>query len=179
MENNEDGEIPKLNELLTTEPIKNSNNISKITDKIYLGDEEGAKDLEFFKNEQIHHVLSIIPTPPTFPEDMNIELKNLDMDQCPTINIIFYIKECAQFIDKADKIYIHCECGVNRSPAILIGYLMWKTHSSYDDVFEFVKKRRDCIELNNLFIIQLNKFQKLLKNNDYNLNNIEIKKKSK
>ena len=56
---------------------------------------------------------------------------------------------------------------------------MWKTHSSYDDVFEFVKKRRDCIELNNLFIIQLNKFQKLLKNNDYNLNNIEIKKKSK
>ena len=92
---------------------------------------------------------------------MNIELKNLDMDQCPTINIIFYIKECAQFIDKADKIYIHCECGVNRSPAILIGYLMWKTHSSYDDVFEFVKKRRDCIELNNLFIIQLNKFQKL------------------
>ena len=179
MENNENGEIPKLNELLTTEPIQNSKNISKITDKIYLGDEEGGKDFEFLKSEQIHNVLSIIPNPPKYPEDMNINQKNIDMDEGPTINIIYYIKECVPFIDKADKLYIHCECGVNRSPSIIIGYLMWKTHSSYDEVLEFVKQKRDCIEPNNLFIIQLHKFQNLLKSNDYNLDKIEVKRKSK
>ena len=36
--------------------------------------------------------------------------------------------------------------GINRGPAIIIGYLMWKTHSSYDDAFEYVKKIRECQE---------------------------------
>ena len=174
MENNEEGVIPKLDQLLTTEEIKNSNNISKITDKIYLGDEEGAKDFEFLKTEEIHYVLSIIPNPPKYPDDMNINLMHLDIKESLTININYYIKKSIEFIEKADKIYVHCSCGVNRSAAIIIGYLMWKTHSSYEDVFDYVKKRRDCIEPNNLFIIQLHKFQTLLKNNNYNLEKIEL-----
>jgi protein-tyrosine phosphatase len=68
---------------------------------------------------------------------------------------------------------------MNRSAAIVIGYLMWKTHSSYDDVFDYVKKRRECIELNNLFIMQLHKFQNLLKNNNYNIQKIEVNPKIK
>ena len=179
MKNNGDGAIPKLEQLLTTEEIKKSNNISKITDKIYLGDEEGALDNDFLKTEQIHNVLSIIPNPPTYPEDMNINVMHLNIEESLTININYYIIKCINFIDKADKIYINCSCGVNRSPAIIIGYLMWKTHSSYEDVFNFVKNRRECIELNNLFIMQLNKFQNLLKNNNYNYEKIEVNKKIK
>ena len=179
MENNEENAIPKLEQLLTTEEIKKSNNISKITDKIYLGDEEGAIDYEFLKTEGIHYVLSIIPNPPKYPDDMNINLMHLDIEDCLTININYYIKKSIEFIEKADKIYVHCSCGVNRSPAIIIGYLMWKTHSNYEEVFDYVQKRRDCIELNNLFIIQLHKFQKILKSNGYNLEKIEVNPKIK
>jgi len=177
MENNGEGTIPKLGQLLTKEEIKKSNNISKITDKIYLGDEEGALDYDFLKTEQIHYVLSIIPNPPTYPEDMNIKVMHLDIEESLIININYYIIKCINFIDTADKIYVHCSCGVNRSPAIIIGYLMWKTHSSYDEVFDFVKNRRECIELNNLFIMQLHKFQNLLKNNNYNYEKIVVNPK--
>ena len=179
MENNGEGAIPKLGQLLTTEEIKKSNNISKITDKIYIGDEEGALDYDFLKTEQIHYVLSILPNPPTYPEDMNIKVMHLSIEESLTININYYIIKCINFIDKADKIFVHCSCGVNRSPAIIIGYLMWKTHSSYDEVFDFVKNRRECIELNNLFIMQLHKFQNLLKNNNYNYEKIVVNPKNK
>ncbi len=179
MKNNQDGNIPKLDELLTTEEIKISNNISKITDKIYLGDEEGAKELDFFKTEQIHYVLSIVKTPPIYPQDMNINLLNLNMEEFLPTNIINFIKKSINFIDKADKIYIHCTCGINRSSAILIGYLMWKTHASFDDVYNYVKKRRDCIEPINPFIIQLKKFQNLLIKNNYDYEKIIVNTRTK
>lgn len=179
MENNEDGPIPKLDQLLTTTETNNSNNISKITDNIYLGDEEGASDLDFFKKEQIHYVLSIIPTPPKYPEDMKINVMHLNIEDSLKVNIIYYIKQCITFIDNADKIYVHCSCGVNRSAAIIIGYLMWKTHSSYDEVFDYLKKRRECVEPCNLFVIQLHKFQNLLNSNNYNLERIQVKAKIK
>ena len=179
MENNENGEVPKLEELLTTQETNNPKSISKITDKIYISDEEGASDFDFLKKEQIHHILSIIPNPPKYPEEMNINIMQLDIEESLKVNIISYLKQCIQFIDNADKILIHCSCGVNRSSAIVIGYLMWKTHSSYDNVFEYVKQRRDCIEPSNLFIIQLHKFQNLLVNNNYNLERIQVKPKIK
>ena len=173
MENNGEENIPKLENLLTTEEIKKSNNINKITDKIYLGDEDGAKEFDFLKNEQIHNELSLVPNPPKYPDDMNINLMHLNLEECLNIKILQHIKECIDFIDKSDKIYVHCSCGINRGPAIVIGYLMWKTHSTYDDVFNYVKQRRECIEPDNLIIMQLKKFQNLLKNNNYDLQKIE------
>ena len=177
MENNEDGAVPKLEELLTIKEINKSKNISKITDKIYLGDEEGASDFDFLKKEEIHYILSIIPNPPKYPEEMNINIMHLDIEESLKVNIISYLKQCIQFIDNADKILVHCSCGVNRSSTIVIGYLMWKTHSSYDNVFEYVKQRRECIEPSNLFVIQLHKFQNLLVNNNYNIESIQVKSK--
>lgn len=179
MENNGDLNIPKLDQLLTTEEIHKSNNISKITDKIYLGDEEGATQFDFLKEENIHNIISIVPNPPQYPEDMKMNVMHLNIEDSLAINIIKYIKNSIDFIDKADKIYIHCNCGINRGPAIAIGYLIWKTHTSYNEVFDYVKKRRDCIELNTLFIIQLDKFHNLLEKNNYNLQKVEIKSKAK
>ena len=37
-----------------------SNNISKITDKIYLGGIEGAKEIEYLKQEGITNILTLI-----------------------------------------------------------------------------------------------------------------------
>ena len=179
MKNNEDGNIQKLEKLLTSEEINYSNNISKITDKIYLGDEEGAKELDFFKTEGIHYILSIVKIPPTYPDNMNMKVLHLNMGESLTTNIISFIKQSINFIEKADKIYIHCTCGINRSAAILIGYLMWKTHSSFDDVFNYVKKRRDCIEPINPFIIQLHKFENLLKQNNYDHEKVIVNARTK
>ena len=179
MAKNEKEDIPKLDQLLKIEEVKKSNNISKITDKIYLGDEDGANDFDYLKEEQIHYVLSIIENPPKYPDNMGINLMHLNIEDSLTININYYIIKCIDFIDKADKVYVHCSLGINRSAAIIIGYLMWKTHSNYDDAYDYVKKRRECIEPNNLFVIQLHKFQNLLKNNNYNIQKIEVNPKIK
>ena len=179
MEENSECKIPKLEQLLTREEIKKSENINKITDKVYLGDEEGAKDIEYLKNENIHNIISVVQVPPKFPDDYNINLKHVNLEDCLNINIIKYLKDCVNFIERSDKVYIHCTCGVNRSAAIAIGYLMWKTHSNYNDAFNYVKQKRNCIELNNIFIMQLNKFHTLLKNSNYDLDKIDFNNKKK
>ena len=175
MANKENENIPKLTELLTKEKIANSNNIDKITDKIYLGCEEGAKEYDFLKIEEIHNIISIIPEIINFPEEMNMKCLNITAENCLVTGFFKSLKQCIEFIENSDKIFIHCSCGVDRSPTIIIGYLMWKTHSSYDEVFNYVKEKRNCIEPNNLSVIKLHKLDKLLKQNNYQLEKIDMK----
>ena len=66
MKNKEIGNKSKLNEILTKEEINKSKNINKITDKIYLGVDEGTKEWYFFKTEQIHYILSIVKKIPIY-----------------------------------------------------------------------------------------------------------------
>ena len=80
---------------------------------------------------------------------------NVDIEKCFTINIIYFIK-CINFIENTDKIYslyMH-----NISAMIIIGYLIWKIHTNFDEVFNYVKQRRYCIGPINPFIIQLKNF---------------------
>ena len=53
---------------------------------------------------------------------------------------------------------------------------MWKKHSSYFDTFQFVKKIRNSINPNGGFTQQLKIFDKLLKDNKYDLNQIDFSK---
>mgnify|MGYP003571542148 CR=1 FL=1 len=171
-ENMAQKKIPKLEELNTSESMSNSNNINKITDKIYLGDEEGALDFEFLKSEQIKNVLSIVNNPPTYPKELGIIHKVLQLEDKLSLKIIPYFKECIEFIENSDKILVHCSCGINRSPTFVIAYLIWKTQCDFSKVYNFVKSRRPCIEPNLGFIKQLQKFDNLLKKNNYVINKI-------
>ena len=175
MSDNGNIKTPKLDELITKELLTKSNNINKITDNIYLGDEEGAKEIDFFKAEQIQNVLSITDNPPTYPPELNIIHKIINLDENKSLKIFSYLKECIDFIDNCDKIYIHCSCGISRSPSIVIAYLMWKTHSSFSQAYNYVQKRRNCIEPNIGFLAKLQKFDTILKNNDYNIKKIDFK----
>ena len=165
----------KLEELTPSKEIGMSYHIDKITDKIYLGCEEGAKEYDFLKTEEIHNIISIIPEIINFPEEMNMKCLNFTAENCLVTGFFKSLKQCIEFIENSDKIFIHCSCGVDRSPTIIIGYLMWKTHSSYDEVFNYVKEKRNCIEPNNLSVIKLHKLDKLLKQNNYQLEKIDMK----
>ena len=172
---NDNENIPKLEELITKKELQKSNNISKITDKIYLGDVEGATNYYYFKNEHIHNVISIVNEPPEYPKEMKINHKCFKIEDRYTNNIYKYFKECIEFIENADKVYVHCLFGISRSATIVIAYLMWKTHSNYEIVYDFVKKRRDNIDPNHGFVLQLKKFDLLLKDNNYEISKIDFK----
>ena len=105
---------------------------------------------------------------------VNISLN--DIDDFPKENIIQYFTECIEFIESANKTYVHCMCGISRSSTIVIAYLMWKTHATYNEAQFFVKNRRRYISPNEGFVQQLKIFEKLLKENDYDLNKIDFGK---
>ena len=164
----------ELQKLLTNKDQIPSDFIDKITDKIYLGDIDGASDFDYFSKENINNVLSIINRPPDYSDENKINHKIIDIDDFENVNIIKYFKECIEFIEKANKVFIHCMCGISRSSTIVIAYLMWKTHCSYYDAYFFVKNRRPFIDPNVGFIKQLQIFEDLLKKNDYDLNKIDF-----
>ena len=169
---NENEINPKLEKLLTDKNQLPSYSIDKITDRIYLGGLNGAMDFNYLSKEKITHVLSIVDIKCKYPDNLNITHKIISVEDDKNSNLLHYFKECIEFIDNNGKIFVHCECGVSRSATIVIAYLMWKTHSTFDAAYRFVKKTRPEIDPNNGFRRQLKKFQQLLEENNYDLNKI-------
>ena len=165
---------PNLDKLLTNRNPISTDFIDRITDKIYLGGLEGATDLLFLSEEKITHVLSLLDWKIEVPKNLNITHKLINISDIESSNLFQYFKECIEFIENNGKIFIHCTCGVSRSASIVISYLMWKTHSPFNEVYLFVKKRRPEIDPNNGFRKQLNIFHKLLEENNYDLNKIDF-----
>ena len=173
-DNNEEDQKSELQKLLTNKKQVPSGFIDKITDKVYLGDIDGSKDFDYFKEEKISNVLSIINKPFEYNKEDKINHKIINIDDQDNANIIKYFKECIDFIEKADKVFVHCICGISRSSTIAIAYLMWKAHCNYYDAYFFVKNRRPFIDPNDGFVRQLKIFESLLKSNEYDLNKIDF-----
>ena len=140
--------------------------IDKITDKIYLGDYEGALRKEKLLEFGITHILVcgtfLVEFHPSHFKYMTIEIDDSD-DQ----DIMQYFDKTNKFIDESDKVFIHCRAGISRSPSVTIAYLMWKEKIPFYKAFERVKKKRDIfpnlgfasqliVYQNNLNILDIN-----------------------
>jgi protein-tyrosine phosphatase len=70
-----------------------------------------------------------------------------------------------EFIDNAirnnEGIIIHCYAGVSRSPAVVIYYLMKKYDLTYLEAYKFVNSKRNIINPNRSFVMQLLKYDNL------------------
>ena len=139
---------------------------AQITDKIYLGNEDTARDKELLKKLNISHILTCAEGCASFfPNDF--KYKTLYIDDAIDEDILSWFKEAFEFIDSSvNNIYIHCVMGVSRSPSIVIAYLMFKKKMKYEEAFDFVKAKRD-IWPNSGFREQLQKFGNILEENNY------------
>ena len=90
-------------------------------------------------------------------------------------NLIKYFGECINFIDGDEKVLVHCMAGASRSATIVIAYIMWKQKKTFKDALDFASKKRSSVYPNIGFKDQLTLFEKLLKENDYDLNKINFK----
>ena len=149
--------------------------MNKITDNIWLGDYESSIHVENLKKEGIKKVLTILEyRPPNYKEEDNIKQKVISIGDLPIENIIKYFGECINFIDGEEKILVHCMSGASRSASFVIAYLMWKEKKSFKDALDFVSNKRSSVFPNDGFKDQLKLFEKLLKENDYDLNKINF-----
>ncbi|XP_015186277.1 PREDICTED: dual specificity protein phosphatase 19 [Polistes dominula] len=129
--------------------------ISCIIHGLFLSSQDPAVDIEILKKYNIKHILSI---------GINLSLKfdGIKYYQCelldlPESDIFLSVKTCINIIHKNrhENILIHCNAGVSRSPTIVISYLMTLENMSYDEAYEKVKSKRNCIKPNSGFVEQL------------------------
>ena len=73
-----------------------------------------------------------------------------------------------------EKVLVHCWAGASRSATIVIAYIMWKYKTSVEDAINYVLQKRTQILPNSGFQKQLKIFEKLLKDNQYDIDRIDF-----
>lgn len=138
--------------------------IDKITDKVFLGNEEASRRIHVLKALGITNILVAgRGLAKHYPNDF--EYKCLEIDDFFLEDISVFFEESFKFIEGSKgNVYVHCAAGVSRSATIVISYLMRKNNEKYEDVFEFVKERRPSIGPNEGFVKQLRALENQLKN---------------
>jgi len=121
--------------------IKLLSEIDQITDNIYLGDQYGAKNLKELKDLNITHVLICgSDLVAHFPNDFIY--KKIDVDDYSGDDIHQHFNDTFDFIDKANKVFVHCKAGVSRSATIVIAYIMKKFGKRFEEAYKMVKDKR-------------------------------------
>ncbi|GER48235.1 dual specificity protein phosphatase [Striga asiatica] len=127
---------------------------------LYLGSYDNAARAELLKTQGISRVLN------TVPACQNL-YKNSFTYHCLQYDKELPFEDAIQFLEQCEKdrarVLVHCMSGKNRSPAIVIAYLIktkgWKLTQSY----QWVKEHRPQVELSQEIYQQLLDYeQKLL-----------------
>ena len=139
----------------------------KITDKIYLGNEDTARDKVILKKINISNILICAEgCEPFFPNEFKYKI--LYLDDAIDEDLLSWLKEGFEFIDSSkDNIYVHCAMGISRSASVVIAYIMYKNKRKYNEAYDFVHSKRNAISPNTGFQNQLKKLEKILIENNY------------
>jgi len=133
-----------------------------IPNKLYLGNNESAKNLDILKNNQITSILICGYFLSEFFPGQFI-YKTLEIQDNEYEIIINSLIKGIEFIEKNKTILVHCREGISRSSAIVIGYVMYKEKKSYIEAENFVRAKKSDINPNENFINQLKEFEDIIK----------------
>lgn len=132
-----------------------------------------AKDILEEKNIQV--AISAL-TEEEYEENMisqedfpNCKWHRLIIDDDPKENISQYFYEVHTIIRNAvlnkKNVIVHCVGGICRSPTLVLSYLMIENNWSFEEAYQYIKKKRPEISPNIGFIMQLKQLEYQLKNN--------------
>ncbi len=149
--------------------------IDEITENIYLGNLSAAENIDKLKELGIKKVLSVLDQFdwPKYDESQ-FNHKTLAIKDFDDQNIIKHFGECLNFIKGDDKVLVHCAVGASRSATIVIAYIMWSKKMPFKEALEFVRSKRFVVSPNFGFIDQLKLFEKLLVENNYDIDKIKF-----
>ena len=139
--------------------------IDQINEKIYLGNYDGQREKFKLKDYGITGILvcgSYLSS--LHPEDFTYLV--IQIDDSLNQKITDFFDQAFNFIEKYEKVYVHCAAGISRSSSFVIAYLMRKNTWSYDKSFEFVQEKRCIICPNSNFVKQLKEYEIKLKTNN-------------
>lgn len=130
-----------------------------LKDFLYLGSYDNASRSELLKTIGISRILN------TVPACQNL-YKNSFVYHCLQNEKLLQFDDAIGFLEQCEKekarVLVHCMTGKNKSPAIVMGYLMkckgWRLQQS----FQWVKDRRPQIELSPAIQEQLAEYEKVI-----------------
>ena len=166
---------PKNNLKLVNEN-NNRNTISQITDNIYISGYIIGKNISYLKDNNFTHVINCClgsslsdnnqdeDSLKQLYERNNIRYLSMVLRDDPEVDIFYHFSQIINFLESNDqienkKILFHCIEGISRAPAMVAGYLMWKNKYKFPEVIDLIKTRRNCVDINLGFNIQLHKWE--------------------
>lgn len=135
------------------------NQCSRVTDFLFVGSENVARQKELLLQHGITHVVNCSGvTSPNFYED-TFNYKTLKLNDSPKEDVLQLFKEVVAYINEAvakgGRVFIHCQRGVSRGPTIALSYLMWQRNLSYEEAYPLLKSARSVCCPNPGFVFQL------------------------
>ncbi len=139
---------------------------SKVTDYLYLGCCNNAKNISVLQELNIQYVLNVAPntvlTSFLYYKQNGLLLKKYLQFPCHDeldFPLAEYFEPCFQFINECreqkSNILVHCAAGVSRSAAIVVFYLMKQYQWNLEQALQFLKEKRCVICPNKSFMKQL------------------------
>lgn len=131
---------------------------------IYLGSDAVARDREVLRTNGITHVLNCVGfvCPEYFKGDL--EYKTLWLQDSPCEDLMSLLYDVFDYFEEVreqgDRVFVHCCQGVSRSTSLVIAYVMWREHKSFEEAFQDVKAARGVANPNMGFACQLLQCQK-------------------
>ena len=178
-------QIPKeqeqKNQNINEQKEQTKNTISKITDNIYISGYLIGKNIPFLKENNFTHVINCCVGSSSELNDLNedsikqiyernnIKYLSIYLRDDPEVDIFYHFFQVINFLESEEKkgdekILFHCKEGISRAPAMVAGYLMWKKKYNFNEVIDLIKSKRNCVDINLGFNIQLNKWENYLIN---------------
>ncbi|XP_014204662.1 dual specificity protein phosphatase MPK-4 [Copidosoma floridanum] len=157
----------KVDDALTREDFDaGPSSYDEVEPNLYLGNLTAATDLDWLKQTQISHILTVdsCPLPRKIQDSLpHIKLKYMQMTDMPREDLLTSFEDSNQFIqsalDSGGKVLVHCYFGVSRSATIVIAFVMKKYNFPFDKAFEAVKAKRRFVGPNPGFQAQLKLYE--------------------
>ena len=138
--------------------------INKIINNIYLGDINGALDINQLNNNNIKNIITVLLGGIPIFDNYNYLIINVIDNEYnyKYNNISKFFDQTNQFIEnsikKNENVYIHCIAGISRSATIICAYLIWKYNMTVDESINKIKQSRNIINPNKYFREQLHNY---------------------
>ncbi|KAL4656681.1 dual specificity protein phosphatase 19-like [Arapaima gigas] len=137
--------------------------VGRVRPHVLLASQDAAQDLNTLRRlKVVSHILNVAHGVENAFPDLFV-YKTLNILDLPETPITSYVHECSQFIEEAKAkngvVLVHCNAGVSRAAAIVIGYLMSREGLTFDDAFASVKAARPAVCPNPGFSQQLKAYR--------------------
>lgn len=138
--------------------------MSKIVEKLYLGDWNDAQDLEGLQRRNISHILnSAFELYNVFPRMFTY--KSIKADDMPSYDMSPYFEEAADWIHNSLQVgtgvFVHCHMGISRSTTLMISYFIKYQGWTFDQALNHIRRLRPIVHPNSGFVKQLKKYEKM------------------